>query len=164
MLRLFACVFVLLGAVLPFVAGAQEEGKVYRIKNKFSDKVLAPNDSGNLLVQRSVVLKDESNRWKLEKSRQGDFYHIVNVVSGKMLTSPSSAALAQIRLQDGNDSFGQLWVIEPLNQHFTIRSRSSKLYLDVHDFSLDDGAKIIQQTLNKKGGRGNQMWQLVPVN
>lgn len=145
---------------------AQEDGVIYRIKSRLTDKNLAPNEDGTLLVQRSERPRDRKQQWKLIKS--GEYFQIVNVASGKALTAPSKEALEQVKLEDNRAGdkprIGQLWSFNKLKTRYTIRSRHSDLYLDVYDFGKEDGVKIIQQTLNEKGNAGNQVWELIPVN
>lgn len=164
MLRSAWLVVVMLGLTCVSAFG-QEDGQVYRIKSRLTDKVLSPNEDGTLLVQESGERKNEKQHWKLVKSDQ--HFLIVNVASGKAITSPSKEALAQVALEDHkpNDKpkVGQLWSIEPHSARFLIQSRRSDLYLDVYDFGKEDGVKIIQQTLNGKRGAGNQVWELIPV-
>lgn len=144
----------------------QEDGQIYRIKSKLSDKNLAPNEDGSLLVQATERLRDKKQRWRLIKS--GQYFQIENVASGKVLTAPSKEAVAQITLEDNRAKDkprpGQLWKFDKLKSRYTIQSRHSDLYLDVYDFGTEDGVKIVQQTLNEKPGKsGNQVWELVPV-
>jgi hypothetical protein len=147
------------------IGSAQEDGKIYRIKNRLSGKGLTHDESGNLLIQKQIRPRDKAMQWKLIKV--GEFFQIENAESGKVLTSPSKEALEQISLEDNtrNDrpKVGQLWSFHKQQVRYTIQSRQSDLYLDVYDFGTEDGVKIIQQVLNGKGSRGNQVWELVPV-
>lgn len=147
------------------VSFGQEDGQIYRIKNRLSDKVLAPDETGTLLVQKQLRPRDKSQQWKVIKN--GEFFQIENVASGKFLTSPSKEALAQIELDDDTrkdrPKVGQLWSFHKQQVRYTIQSRHSDLYLDVYDFGTENNVKIIQQVLNNKGNRGNQVWELVPV-
>jgi hypothetical protein len=156
-------------AFLSLSASAQDDGQVYRIRSKLTSKVLAPDAGGKLLVQQSPKgkLKDEALQWKLVKAKEGNFFQIVNVESGKALTAPSKDALAQVAIEsnaDGKPKAGQLWSFEKGDNGFTIQSRLSGYYLDVFNFETEDGVKVIQQELNpNKAKRGNQQWELVPV-
>lgn len=163
----FAVLALGLTAVAALSASGQEDGQVYRIKNRLTDKVLVPDDKGTMLVQGTVKAKDEAGQWKLVKAGEGNFFVIVNVKSGKALTAPSKDALAQVALEapgkGDKAKVGQLWSFEKKEKMFTIQSRHSGFYLDVFNFEKEDGVKIIQQELNEKGGRGNQVWDLIPV-
>ena len=162
-----ACLAICVMGVFCLPAGGQEEGQIYRIKNRFTDKVLVPNDDGTLLVQTTPKPKEEHNRWKLVKAKNENFFRIINVATGKAITSPSKEALAQVALEAPNSEEkskgGQLWSFEKRGEMFTIQSRHSGFYLDVAMLEKADGATIIQQELNEKGSRGNQVWDLVPV-
>lgn len=165
MVRVVVLALALTGA-MAISASGQDDGQVYRIKNKLTDKFLIPDEKGNSLVQGTVKAKEESGRWKLVKAKEGNFFMIVNVGSGKALTAPSKKALDQVALEEpgkgGNAKVGQLWAIEKHEKMFTIESRHSGFYLDVFNFEKEDGVKIIQQELNKEK-RGNQFWELIPV-
>lgn len=155
--------FVLAGSMPGF---AQEDGQIYRIKSRLSDKVLAPSADGTLLVQTTERPRAKNQRWKLVKA--GPFFQIVNMASGKVITAPSKEALDQLTLTDNNKKekarIGQLWSFSLVRTRYTIQSRHSDLYLDVYDYGKEDGVKIIQQVLNgKPGSAGNQVWQLIPV-
>lgn len=165
-MRRFVMALLILSASSSSTWG-QEDGKVYLIKNKLTDKVLAPNADGTLLVQQTPEEGNSAHHWKLAASKNGKLFQIINVGSGKMLTAPSKDAVVQIPLADAakrQAGSGQLWYFEKRGERFGIRSGLSKLYLDVFDFKTEDGVKIIQQTLNEnREGRGNQLWILVPV-
>lgn len=152
---------------LSAVAVAQVDGRVYRIKNQLTDKVLVPDEAGTMLVQGTVKVKDTSSHWKLVKAEDSNHYVVVNVASGKALTAPSKDSKAQIALAElgKNDKpkLGQLWSFEKQDPGFTIESRRSGLYLDVKGLEKEDGVHVIQYELKNKGGRANQTWELVPL-
>ncbi|HEY1068283.1 MAG TPA: RICIN domain-containing protein [Pirellulales bacterium] len=148
------------------IAWGQEDGQVYRIKNRLTDKVLAPDASGKLLVQQTGDPKAAAQQWRLVKSAEGNFFKIVNVESGRALAVPSKQPVAQIELHattDDKPHVRQWWSIAKLEKRFTIESQFSGYYLDVFNWETEDGVKIVQQELNKKGDRGNQVWELHPV-
>lgn len=163
----FGLLAILLTGIVAFSAFGQENGQLYRIKNRLTDKFLIPDEKGTHLVQGTVKGKEKAGQWKLVKAKEGNFFMIVHAGSGRALTSPSKTALDQIALEEpgkgGSPKAGQLWGFEKRDKMFTIESRYSGLYLDVFNFEKEDGVKIIQQKLNEKGGRGNQIWELIRV-
>lgn len=147
-------------------APAQENGKVYRFKNRMTDKFLSLDDTGEKAVQQSNKPDETSQRWKLVAARGGKAFQIINEKSGKALVVPSKEATAQIQLRDAaseKPKRDELWTIEKGVTNFKIKSQLSGLYLEVFNFEREDGVPITQQTLNDSDGRGNQIWELVPV-
>jgi hypothetical protein len=164
MLRIGMLVVMLMGLTTVSCLG-QEDGQIYQIKNRRSDKVLAPDASGALLVQTTANPANSSQQWKLVKS--GDYFKIMNVSSGKVLRA-SRAVGQQIAIvnDDGEQGTrgGKLWAFEKQQSNFTIQSRLSDLYLDVLNGETGDGVQVIQEAINNRGMRGNQIWDLVPAN
>ncbi len=147
-------------------APAQENGKVYRLKNRMTNKYVSPDDSGEKAVQQSNNPQETSQRWKLVAARGGKVFQIINEETGKALVAPSMEATAQIQLRDAaseKPKRDELWTIEKGVVNFKIKSHLSGLYLEVFNFEREDGVPITQQTLNDSDGRGNQIWELVPV-
>ncbi len=147
-------------------AAAQEDGKVYIIRNKSTEKVLTPDRDGGLLIQEPEPVKPKKaqyRQWKLLK--EGEFFKIVNVGSGKMLMSPSKETGAQIVLEGADGKGARLWSFTARGaKHFTIESRRGGLFMDVANNDASNGNPVIQYSLNDRGAsRANQLWELIPV-
>jgi|GEM_PF-3463364 len=146
-------------------AQGQEDGQVYLVKNILTGKVIAPAMDGSGLVQNDMKPRVKFQQWKLVKGKMDNVFQLVNVGSGKVITSPSKESAAQLIFEEAAAKHkpSQWFVVEKMPRGLLIKSQSSGHYLDVEGADSANKTAIIQYTLNEKQVRGNQLWELVPA-
>lgn len=146
-----------------FVAlpAAAADAKYVKLVHADTGKVLAVADDSDEAGAKAVLAKDagsEGQQWKLEKD--GDHYKIVNRKSGKVLdvdmdSKEEGGGIIQWE-EKPEDNDNQRWSWEGKGKDRRLKSKSSKLVLDVGD----DGF-LVQRKADDKSK--TQLWRMVEV-
>lgn len=134
------------------------EDSYITIQNKNSKKILDIQDRSmeeNARLVQWTDLNYASQQWNLQFV-EGDYFHIVNRKSGKMLAGGSGSEIIQKEI-DAADISGQWLVQQRTDGYYKIVNRKTEKSMDVSEGKTDDGVFIIQYTDN---GGDNQAWTI----
>lgn len=154
-----AAAALLVGCVT--LPAAAADAKYVKLVHTATGKVLAVADDSDEGGAKAVLAKEDGSQgqqWKLEKD--GDHYKIVNRKSGKVLdvemdSKDEGGGIIQWD-EKSEDYDNQRWSWEGREKERRLKSKSSKLVLDVGD----DNA-VIQRKADAKSK--TQLWRVVEV-
>ncbi|WP_299090277.1 glycoside hydrolase [uncultured Metabacillus sp.] len=131
----------------------------YKFINKNSGKVLAVDQDGKSIVQKTNIHEEETQSFRIQKITDGfstkEIYKIVNPATGSVLGIENGSVV----LQNNDDSANQKWMLSTYgNGEYTFINVQSGDLIEVGGESKEEGAKV---GVWKPTTGNHQQWKVV---
>lgn len=131
----------------------------YLFTNKSSNKIMQVDAGDNMLYDHNLVQQNDytgtgiatapNQKWiiilQTEKVNGYSVYKIMNIASGKYLTSPDNTAGTQLWQYRRDSSYDQLWYIQPYRNAYIIINAGNRLAVVNKNASTQNLSAITQE-------------------